>query len=204
MTSRLQAARYRRAHLPRLVRCLQHAQRVLFVCHGNIMRSPFASAYYSRRNLEIPRRGPAMSAGLHASPGRTADPRAVDAGRAWGLDLSSHHSRLLDNDLLGWADVILVMDRTNLRAVQRLYPTAAHKTYLLGALDISCGADADLADPYSASPHATDTVCRRIAACIDRLLEHMQMAPPDAMHEAEAAGLSRPRDALRLPGSKTA
>ena len=167
--SRVHSALYRVRTRPRLVPQARAAQKLLFVCYGNIMRSPFASGYLAvsgdagRRNLQ------ARSAGYYDRTGRPADARAVAAGRRWGVDLSSHASRKLDEDLVAWADLILVMDRPNLAAVRRLYPAAAAKTYLLGSFDGET-ADVEISDPYHCPYEATERTYIRIAGAIDRLV----------------------------------
>ena len=99
---------------------------------------------------------------------RPADVRAVAASRPWGVDLSSHRSKKLDEDLIAWADLILVMDRPNLTAVRRSYPAAAGKTYLLGSFGSDAATDVEIADPYNGPYEATERTYVRIADAIDR------------------------------------
>jgi len=150
----------------RLRRRLAGARRLVFVCYGNIIRSPFASSYVSSRargaDVEV------ASAGLFDRAGRRSDPRAVAAARAWNVDLEPHRSRVLDRDLVDWADLILVMDRTILRRVQEQFPDATDKTYLFGLLDPT--GDAEIADPFSKDATAVEWSCRRIVAAAEELL----------------------------------
>jgi protein-tyrosine-phosphatase len=162
---RTRSALYRLRSRPRLVRQARGASKLLFVCYGNIMRSPFASGYLALRGQSVETR----SAGFYERVGRPADPRAVAAGRRWGVDLSSHTSNTLDDELVAWADLILVMDRPNLEAVRRRFPTAAGKTYLLGSLD-AAALDVEISDPYDAPYEATERTYARIAHAIDHLV----------------------------------
>jgi protein-tyrosine phosphatase len=143
---------------------------VLFVCYGNIMRSPFASGYLAQRGAAGRHTMQVRSAGYYQRTGRPADVRAVAASRQWGVDLSSHRSRKLDDDLIEWADVILVMDRPNLTAVRRSYPAAAAKTYLLGSFGDDAVADVEIADPFDGPYEATERTYVRIADAIDRFV----------------------------------
>jgi protein-tyrosine-phosphatase/predicted ATP-grasp superfamily ATP-dependent carboligase len=169
MQRRVHSVLYRVRTRPRLVPRARAARNLLFVCYGNIMRSPFASGYLAVRGGAERRNLQARSAGYYDRTGRPADARAVAAGRQWGVDLSSHSSRKLDDDLVAWADLILVMDRPNLSAVRQLYPAAAEKTYLLGSLDAGA-ADVEIADPYHCPYEATERTYVRIAGAIDRLV----------------------------------
>ena len=153
----------------RLKRALPRAQRVLFVCYGNIMRSPFASGYAQRAHgvrspLEV------RSAGFHARGGRPADPRALEASKSWGVDLEAHRSTVLDDDLVDWADVVFVMDRANRRQVRKLFPRAAAKCYLIGVLENGRAVDVEIPDPFTADALAMQRACVRIAGAVDVLI----------------------------------
>jgi protein-tyrosine phosphatase len=139
------------------------------------MRSPFAREYCLRTADAVAPPLAVVSAGLHDLAGRAADPRAVAAGRQWGVDLSGHRSRLVDDDLVRWADLILVMDRSNLRGIRARYPNAAAKTYLLGLLEPV--PDAEIPDPYTADPSAMASACGHIAVAIDTLLRERHGHP---------------------------
>jgi protein-tyrosine-phosphatase len=86
-------------------------ERILFVCTGNTCRSPMAQViaqdFLASQGL------PAVSvrsAGVAAFPGARASGKAsVVASRA-GLDLSGHRSELLDEELVAWAEVVIVME----------------------------------------------------------------------------------------------
>ena len=143
------------------------ARRVLFVCHGNIMRSAFAAAYFEWRARMDGSAVQADSAGVHAWHGRPADPRAATAGRAFGLDLSAHRSKPIDAAQVDAADLILVMDRDNLHGVLERFPGAASKTFLLGVLDQ--GPTDEIADPFSHGPEQMQQACGRIVQAIEVL-----------------------------------
>jgi protein-tyrosine-phosphatase/predicted ATP-grasp superfamily ATP-dependent carboligase len=155
-----------------LVDAVRRSDRLLFVCYGNIMRSPFASGYFHDRTAGNGCRVEARSAGIYERRGRDADPRAVAVARRWGVDLSSHRSTPMDDDLLGWADLILVMDRANLRDVRQRHPELARKAFLLGAIDADGSVDVEIPDPYHGEQERTEMVFGRIATAIDRLLAY--------------------------------
>jgi predicted protein tyrosine phosphatase len=85
---------------------LRHANSVLFVCHGNIIRSPIAEALLAKSSsLRV------GSAGLHAVKGRPADPRALAAARELSVSLERHTAEPLTELLVKEFDLICVMDR---------------------------------------------------------------------------------------------
>lgn len=121
---------------------------LLFVCTGNTCRSPMAEAVALR---ELQQRGwkhvRATSGGISAYPGSRAADEAVVAGKDSGLDLTNHRSRLVDPDLVDWADLILTMGVSHLRAIEQM--GGGGKVALLG--DFAAGeegAGESVSDPY--------------------------------------------------------
>ena len=169
---RLSSRWYRLRRRNVLVQKLPAAEKLLFVCYGNIIRSPFASAYLARRTSGNGSRIETTSAGIYDRQDREADPRAIAAGRGWNIDLSSHRSKPLSDDLIRWADLIFVMDRTNLEEVRKRYPDSAGKLYLLGAIASSDSADVQIPDPYRKDAAAVEAAYRRIVDAIDSVLTH--------------------------------
>ncbi len=71
------------------------------------------------------------SAGTLSINGKPATSPAIAVAQEYGADLSRHRSRGLSEELLAWADLILVMGETHLRFIQEHYPEAAARTHLL-------------------------------------------------------------------------
>lgn len=112
---------------------LQSARRILVVCHGNIIRSPFAArliakALDGKRPLSI------ASAGLEALNGRPPHPTAVLTAAPLQVDLSDHAASRVSLDAVTRADAIFVMDVRQLVVMRRRFPSARHKTFLLTSL----------------------------------------------------------------------
>jgi len=125
------------------------APSILFVCHGNIIRSPMAEALFRRAAAEKQPSPSARSAGTRAVAGRAADPRAVTEAAGFGVDLASHRAQPLSQDLVGHADIIAVMDLLNEAEVLAGFPEARNKVVLLGAFDGSTTlSGAIIPDPY--------------------------------------------------------
>lgn len=115
----------RRIHLS-----LASATRVLFVCKGNICRSPFAASYLRKRTkgeIEV------KSAGYYPRDGREAPTNAQEAAQAYGVALQDHRSRLLSEELLDWADLVFVFDLENWETVSRNFRDGSEKLVLVGA-----------------------------------------------------------------------
>ncbi len=146
--------------------------RILFVCMGNICRSPTAEGVM--RHL-IMRRGmrdaiEVDSAGTGAwHVGNAPDPRSAQAARARGIEIDGAARQIELADFERF-DLILAADVANLRDLRHAAPdeAAAAKLHLLREYDpASAGErDLDVADPYYGGPRGFDDVFDQIyAAC---------------------------------------
>lgn len=144
---------------------------VVVICHGNIMRSAFAEALLKQAVLQ--QRVPGLrvsSAGLHAVPGKSADPRGVAVAREWGVDLTTHRATMLSTEVVAAADLILVMDLMNLAELVRYYPAAADKVVLLGEFDPAWTNDPAIPDPYGGDIEEVRSSYGRVAAAVEALV----------------------------------
>lgn len=140
------------------------AQRVLFLCHGNINRSALAQAYAQRRDTGACH---FESAGFHAVDRRPADPVMVDEAASHGVDLTQWQSRTLHRDMVAQADAILVMELAHLDRLVREHPQARGKTFLLGAPAASNMHGAEVPDPYGRPRADYARVCNQVLASVD-------------------------------------
>lgn len=150
---------------------------ILFVCHGNIMRSPAAAAMFHQQvgTRHAPR---VRSAGVDAVEGRPADPRAVKEALNFGVSLTSHRAQPLTSDLVGNADLIVVMDLLNEAHLLARYPTAAHKVVLLGAFTGGRAlSDLIIPDPYSGDAETIQRCFSQVAQAVRAL--HSALGPGD-------------------------
>ena len=79
-----------------LTAALRSAQRILVVCHGNIIRSPFAARLIAQVAAAVARSLSIASAGLEAEPGRPPHPTAVHTAAPLRVDLSDHAASRVD------------------------------------------------------------------------------------------------------------
>ena len=109
--------------------------KVVFVCTGNLCRSPMAEVMLRH---ELERRGCAgvdvVSVGTWAYRGSPATEVAVDVMRDLGIDLASHRSRPIEDEDLVTADIIVVMTSVHLREVLGAAPDITDKVVLMKEL----------------------------------------------------------------------
>jgi protein-tyrosine phosphatase len=148
----------------RAARAVRPARRVLFVCKGNICRSPFAEKYV--RGLALP--GIEVdSAGHYPQDGRPSPGAAVAAAKEFGVCLAEHRSHTLSAEQVRWADVIFIFDEEHGRAVRRAFPDAAGKIHYLGLL--AQGWHIQIRDPMGRCADAFLRSYRQIQTALDRV-----------------------------------
>src|SRR6478609_67581 len=123
----------------------------LFICTGNICRSPMAEALFrSATNGRTDYR--AISAGLGAIDGQPPSTYSVQAMKEIGVDISKQRSRMLTAEMVKQADYILGMTHSHVDTVMLLYPQAAEKTFLLREFDDTLDPfEKDISDPIGGS-----------------------------------------------------
>lgn len=124
--------------------------RILFVCSGNICRSPLAEAVFSALAHErhLAARFEVDSAGTHGlHAGEPADPRARAVGQRHGVPVTSIARRVQADDFQRF-DLIVAMDRGHLRDLRRQCPEALRGRLRLMREFDRAGAPLDVPDPY--------------------------------------------------------
>ncbi|WP_394132157.1 low molecular weight protein-tyrosine-phosphatase [Shewanella maritima] len=121
---------------------------VLFVCMGNICRSPSAEAVFRglaneyQLNIEID------SAGTIAyHTGNSPDPRSVAAGAKRGLDFSGMRARQVSKQDFEYFDLILAADNANLKDLKAMCPKHLHYKLMM-ILDFGDQVTKEVPDPY--------------------------------------------------------
>jgi len=154
--------------------------RLLFVCMGNICRSPTAHGVM-RAKLQaagLADRVEVDSAGTHAfHVGEAPDPRSQRHARQRGVDLSDLRARALEDADFTAFDLVLVMDDANFRAATARCPTAL-RPRVRRLMDFAPHTGRrEVPDPYYGGARGFDEVLDLVDAACDGLLAHLQAAP---------------------------
>jgi protein-tyrosine phosphatase len=150
---------------------------ILFVCLGNICRSPTAEAVFrALAKREAPQLevwvDSAGTADYHV--GSEPDRRAREAARRRGYDMSGMRARRVEPDDFERFDLILAMDRSNWSELRQVAPPVARERIRL-FLEFGPEADVmDVPDPYYGGPNGFEAVLDLIEAAARGLLRHLQ------------------------------
>jgi protein-tyrosine-phosphatase/predicted ATP-grasp superfamily ATP-dependent carboligase len=144
------------------------AARIMFVCQGNICRSPFAAAVLRAHLRSAAEAGGGIevgSAGMMPWPDRASPPDAIAAAATRGIDLETHRSAWLSRVEAEAATLLVVFDKTNRAALLDRYPFAAARVLCLGDI-VGLGS---IADPWGGGPAAYERAYDAISRAVGRL-----------------------------------
>jgi protein-tyrosine phosphatase len=152
---------------------------IIFVCTGNICRSPMAEAFLKHI---LAREGLATdyavrSAGVWAAEGRPASSYAIQTMARRGFDISDHRAHNLTRADVEEADLILAMTSEHVEAIETLLPQYRPKIHLLSEM---VGGHYDIADPMGGSLH-------EYLQCADELEDLIEQSYPPILRLVKGA-----------------
>jgi protein-tyrosine phosphatase len=141
-------------------------KRLVFVCHGNICRSPLAEAVARKHNLA------ATSFGLDTRGGAPADPRAVVWAKNNGYDLDQHITLRIDQYVPQEGDLLIGMEPKHVQQLKEVFAEKPVQITLAG-LWLSKSL-AYLHDPYNSNPQYFDHCEALVNSTVLQLIEKLK------------------------------
>lgn len=148
---------------------------MLFVCMGNICRSPLAEGIFRQclRDAGLEAQVDVDSAGTgnwHA--GDPPDPRSVETAAGHGIDITMQRARQVEPEDYERFDLIFAMDRSNEATLKARAPSSRHGRIHL-FLEHTMGTRADIPDPYYGGDDGFENVYQLLREGCQALLERL-------------------------------
>lgn len=139
---------------------------VLFVCTGNMCRSPLAAAKFRTLMVEYGLTGwEISSAGTWIENGLKSDKRTRSWAKKRGLDLKEHTTQRVTGRMLSEYDLIVVMDTGHKEALHTNYPGLNGN--VIGLSELS-GPFYDIPDPISLTDEEFDAVAQEVVSLVEK------------------------------------
>jgi protein-tyrosine-phosphatase len=162
--------------------------RILFVCTGNLCRSPMAAGILKRK---LPQRFDGkviiQSAGTMRLEDNEATPLSISVARDKGVDLSHHRSRGLKQKMVEEADIIFAMAKDHREYLEREYPRLRENIFLLKTFGRNSRQveSQSVEDPMGGSREVYERCFDQIEEEIDRILPRLVKLIEDKLEAEE-------------------
>jgi protein-tyrosine phosphatase len=148
---------------------------ILFVCKGNICRSPFAEIS-SKHNIGISNQYIFSSAGIYVKSPQVPPHEAVIAANDFGIDLQGHKSKSINYRMMESNDLIVVMEVWQYKYLNKLFAEFNDKIFLLPLFgnnteSLNNYSVYNIKDPYGKSQDDYNKCFDRIRCCIEGLFK---------------------------------
>ena len=137
---------------------------ILFVCEGNICRSPMAQGLLAKRLPDLS----VTSAGLGALVGRSPDPVAVALMAERDIDIAGHTAVGLNLEHMRRASLVLAMTAAQCRRIEAVYPFSKGKVYRIAEYE-----GIDVVDPYRKGREVFEMTLVQIEQGLARWIDKM-------------------------------
>jgi protein-tyrosine-phosphatase len=136
--------------------------KILFVCTGNICRSPMAEGLLKKMRGDFS----VSSAGISAVTGWAPPIEAAEVMEGYGVDISNHRATQVSEEMIENSDLILTMGRHHKEWIKNRYPQADGKIFTLKEY---AGTGTDIEDPYGSSKDFYEVIAEEITEALKKV-----------------------------------
>ena len=152
---------------------------ILFVCKGNICRSPFAERIAAHK-YNVMNQYLFCSAGIYVDIPKLPPADAIIAAKSFGVNLQDHKSRKISYSLLESSDMIIAMETWQYMFLRKMFKKIRDKIFLLPLLEnINRNSENkyniyNIKDPYGRSLEEFIECYKRIESCLEGLFYNIR------------------------------
>lgn len=146
---------------------------VMFICTGNICRSPMAHAYMQKKVYDLNKESEYIisSCGTQAVQGQSATDNAINSMKRYGIDLTNHRATHIENSDIMNCDLIFALTENHKKQILEVYPSLNSKVFVLKAYINEKEKYIDIDDPWGLDINVYDATAKDIVENIDKLIE---------------------------------
>src|ERR1700758_2781350 len=172
------------------LRVLRALKNILFVCTGNVCRSPMAEGLFrhmvsDRPDIRV------RSAGVSTISGQPPSPHAVEVLADLRIDISKLRSVPLSDELVRNASCIIAMTRSHMESIHYIFPEAAEKTFLLREFE-DHAPSLDVSDPIGLGREAYEVTRDIIRRALPGILKFIDSGALDGKFSTESMTMNQP------------
>ena len=151
-------------------------KRILVVCTGNSCRSVMAKGLLKKMLQDQGKEVLVISAGIAALPGLRPTRETIEVMARHSIDVSSHLTQRLTNDMVEAAELVLVMERIHREEILNRIPHAKKKVFLLreyAGAPSNYAADIEVPDPIAKPMDVYDSCFQMIQDAMEKVVKKL-------------------------------
>lgn len=150
---------------------------LLFLCLGNICRSPMAERYARKQLSDREAHGITVdSTGFIETEGRSSPKPAIEVASRYGVDLSNHRSKRVTSDQVDRSDLIILMDTRNYNHLRAEFGGATNHAFFLKPFMNRSRQNFEISDPYNGNIDEFEITYKEVTAAVDGLVRSVRRA----------------------------
>lgn len=169
---------------------LKGVRSILFLCEGNIYRSPFAAACFQRAARGTGLQGLQISSAGLVGQGGTVPSEALALAVEYGIDLSAHQSQRVNGALLARFNVVFVMEARQARELTQRFGAERARILVLGDFDPDPIEGRSIADPRQAAVGILHSSYARLNRCVRGVVELLASDGPRSRSGSRSPSVS--------------